>query len=87
MARNVCKRTWRKHSVEISLYRIRCLRKKLRLRCKQIHKCEATTDSNYGLLIASNLLAQKLMAESPDHVWLGDLVYIATVKAGCIWLG
>jgi putative transposase len=42
--------------VEVGLHRIRRLRKKLGLRCKQKRKFKATTDSKHNLPIAPNLL-------------------------------
>lgn len=66
------------HGVEIGLHRIRRLRKKLGLRCKQKRKFKATTDSKHNLPIAPNLLDQQFTTEAPDQVWAGDLTYIAT---------
>jgi putative transposase len=63
--------------VEVGLHRIRRLRKKLGLRCKQKRKFKATTDSKHNLPIAPNLLGQKFTTEEPD-LETGDLTYIAT---------
>jgi putative transposase len=63
--------------VEVGLHRIRRLRKKLGLRCKQKRKLKATTDSSHNLPIAPNLLDQRFTAEAPG-LWTGDLTYIAT---------
>lgn len=66
------------HGVKIGLHRIRRLRRKLGLRCKQKRKFKATTDSKHNLPIAPNLLDQRFTTEAPDQVWTGDLTYIAT---------
>jgi putative transposase len=66
------------HGVEVGLHRIRCLRKKLGLCCKQKRRFKATTDSKHDLPIAPNLLDQRFTVEAPDRVWTGDLTYIAT---------
>lgn len=37
-----------------------------------------TTDSNHGLPIADNLLAQTFVATRPNEIWLADISYIPT---------
>ncbi len=66
------------HGVQVGLHRIRKLRKKLGLRCKQKRKFKATTDSKHNLPVAPNLLEQRFTTEAPDQVWTGDLTYIPT---------
>lgn len=66
------------HGVQVGLHRIRRLRKKLGLRCKQKRKFKATTNSKHNLPVAPNLLEQQFAAEAPDQVWTGDLTYIST---------
>ena len=66
------------HGVQVGLHRIRRLRKKLGLRCKQKRKFKAATNSKHNLPLAPNLLEQRFAAEAPDQVWAGDLTYIAT---------
>jgi putative transposase len=66
------------HGVQIGLHRIRRLRKKLGLRCKQKRKFKATTNSKHSLPVAPNLLEQRFVTEAPDQVWTGDITYIAT---------
>ena len=43
----------------VGVSRIKRLRKKLRIRCKQKRKFKATTHSNHGLPVAENLLKQE----------------------------
>lgn len=54
------------NGVQVGLHRIRRLRKKLGLRCKQKRKFKATTDSKHTLPVAPNLLEQQFAAEAPD---------------------
>jgi len=71
------------HGVKISIYKIKRIRKKLGLRCKQKKKFKATTNSNHKLPVAKNLLDQKFETTAPKQVWLTDLTYIHTQEG---WL-
>jgi putative transposase len=44
------------HGIKVGIYRIRKIRKKLEIRCKQIKKFKATTNSKHTLPVAENLL-------------------------------
>ena len=46
------------HGVQIGVHRIKRLRAKLSLRCKQKRKFKATTNSTHNLPVAPNLLNQ-----------------------------
>ena len=63
---------------EISQWKVRILRKKLGLRCKQVKKCKATTNSQHNLPIAENLLDQKFEPTAPNQQWVTDITYIPT---------
>jgi putative transposase len=53
---------------------IKRLRKRLGLRCKQVRKFKATTDSNHRLPVAPNLLAQRFdQVDAPNQVWVSDM--------------
>lgn len=67
----------------MGICRIRRIRKKLSIQCKQKKKFKATTDSGHSLPVAPNLLKQHFRAEAPHQVWLSDLTYIATEEG---WL-
>ena len=71
------------HGVEIGVCRIKRIRKKLGMRCKQKKKFKATTDSNHTLPVADNLLEQKFKATAPNQVWVTDITYIPTDES---WL-
>ncbi len=63
--------------------RIRRIRKKLGLRCKQKKKYKATTDSKHNLPVYPNLLKQDFSATSPNEKWISDITYINTEEG---WL-
>jgi putative transposase len=69
--------------VSVGICRIRRIRKKLGIRCKQKRKFKATTDSKHTLPVAENLLHQQFEATRPNEVWLSDLTYIPTEEG---WL-
>jgi putative transposase len=71
-------RDLKEHGVKTGICRIRKIRKKLGIRCKQVKKFKATTDSNHTLPVAENLLKQKFEATSPNQVWVSDLTYVST---------
>ena len=67
-----------KHGVMTTVYRVKKLRSKLGIRCKQIKKFKATTNSNHDMLVAANLLDQKFTATAPNQVWLTNITYVQT---------
>jgi transposase InsO family protein len=58
--------------------RIKRLRRKLGLRCKQVRKFKATTNSNHRLPVAPNLLGQNFDTHRPNEVWVTDITYVLT---------
>lgn len=66
------------HDVHVGISRIRRIRKKLGIRCKQGKKFKATTDSSHLLPVAENLLTQQFETAAPNQVWVSDLTYIPT---------
>ncbi len=66
------------HGVQAGICRIKRIRKKLGICCKQIKKFKATTNSKHTLPVAENLLDQKFQAAYPNQVWTSDMTYIAT---------
>jgi putative transposase len=73
----------RAQGVEVGICRIRRIRKKLGLRCKQRRKFRATTDSRHNHPVAKNLLNQGFEATMPNQVWVSDITYISTEEG---WL-
>jgi len=66
------------YGITTGLCRIRRLRKKLGIRCKQVRKFKATTDSKHTLPIADNILDQKFTVPAPNRIWTSDITYITT---------
>jgi putative transposase len=64
--------------VRFGVHRIKRLRKKLGLRCRQKRKFKAKTNSKHDLPAAPTLLNQDFTATSPNQAWCGDITYIAT---------
>jgi len=71
------------HGVQVGIHRIKRIRRKLGLRCKQKRKFKATTNSNHSLPVVENLLEQKFTADAPNRVWLTDITYVSTAEG---WL-
>jgi putative transposase len=66
------------HGIQVGLDRIKRIRKKLGLRCKQKQKFKATTDSRHNLPVAPNLLDRNFTVSAPNRVWMSDITYIPT---------
>ena len=66
------------HDVKVGICRIRRIRKKLGIRCKQVRKFKATTDSNHTLPVAENVLNRKFEVDAPNRAWVTDITYIST---------
>jgi transposase InsO family protein len=64
--------------IRTGICRIRRIRKKLGIRCRQTRKFRATTDSKHTLPVAENLLKQDFNARTPNRVWVSDITYIPT---------
>ncbi len=69
--------------VSVGVCRIRRIRKKLGIRCKQRRKFKATTDSRHTLPVAENLLNQQFEVARPNEAWVSDITYIPTEEG---WL-
>jgi len=64
--------------IRVGICRIKRIKKKLGLRCKQKRKFKATTNSRHKLPVAKNLLKQQFKAYEPNAVWLSDITYVST---------
>jgi len=73
----------KEQGVKVGICRIRRIRKKLGIRCKQRKKFRATTDSKHTFPVAENLLDQQFEATGPNEVWVSDITYIPTEEG---WL-
>jgi len=73
------------HGIKVSLYRIRRIRRNLNLRCKQVKKFKATTNSKHRLPVVDNLINQNFITDAPNKVWVTDIPYIPT-REGWLYL-
>ena len=66
------------HGIKAGVCRIKRIRRKLSLRCKQKRKFKATTNSNHKLPVAENILGQQFKVIAPNKVWVSDITYVPT---------
>jgi len=66
------------HGIRVGICRIKRIRKKLGIRCKQKRKFKITTHSKHKLPVAENLLEQQFKVSQPNKVWLSDITYVPT---------
>jgi len=66
------------HDVRVGICRIKRIRRKLGIRCKQKRKFKATTDSRHTLPVAENVLGQQFTVAAPNKVWVSDITYVPT---------
>lgn len=66
------------NGIQVGLHRIKRIRKKLGLRCKQKRKFKVTTDSKHNLPIVPNRLDRQFAVTAPNKAWVTDITYIAT---------
>ena len=69
--------------IRIGVHRIKRIRRAHGIRCKQVKKFKATTNSNHSFPVAENLLAQNFAADAPNQIWVTDITYIPTAEG---WL-
>ncbi len=66
------------YSIKAGICRIKRIRRKLGISCKQKRKFKATTDSRHKLPVAENILGQQFTATAPNKVWVSDITYVPT---------
>jgi putative transposase len=66
------------HGVRVGICRLKRIRRKLGLRCKQKRKFKVTTDSKHKLPVAENMLKQRFKVYQPNTVWVSDITYVPT---------
>jgi len=66
------------HGIKLGVCRIKRIRQKLGIRCKQKRKFKATTDSRHKLPVADNILGQQFTVTAPNKVWTSDITYVPT---------
>ena len=66
------------HGIRVGICRIKRIRRKLGIRCKQKRKFKATTNSKHTLPVADNILGQQFKVAAPNKVWVSDITYVPT---------
>ena len=61
------------YGIRAGICRIKRIRTKLGIRCKQKRKFKATTYSKHNLPVSENLLDQQFQVGEPNKVWLSDI--------------
>lgn len=64
--------------IHVGICRIKRIRKKLGIRCKQKKRFKATTASSHTLPVAENLVDQQFESSVPNRVWVSDITYVPT---------
>ena len=64
--------------IKVGICRVKRIKRKLGLRCKQKRKFKVTTNSRHTLPVAKNILDQQFKVEVPNKVWVSDITYIPT---------
>jgi len=64
--------------IRVGVCRIKRIKRKLGLCCKQQRKYKATTDSKHKLPVAENVLKQHFKVYEPNAVWVSDIIYVPT---------
>ncbi len=73
------------NGIIVGIHRIKRIRKKLGLRCRQKRRFKVTTDSRHSLPVAENLLGRHFEATAPNQTWLSDITYIP-MEEGWLYL-
>jgi len=66
------------HGIRVGICRIKRIRRKLGIRCKQKRKFKVTTTSKHTLPVAENILGQQFKVGAPNKVWVSDITYVST---------
>tara|TARA_B100000315_G_scaffold54348_1_gene48597 strand:- start:49 stop:909 length:861 start_codon:yes stop_codon:yes gene_type:complete len=66
------------HGVRVGICRIKRIRRKLGIHCKQKRKFKTTTDSKHTLPVADNILGQQFKVKAPNKAWVSDITYVPT---------
>lgn len=64
------------NGIEVGIYRIKRIRRKLGLKCRQKRRFKATTNSRHTLPVADNLVNQQFDTSEPNRIWVTDITYI-----------
>jgi transposase InsO family protein len=67
-----------KYGIMVGVCRIKRIRKKLGLHCRQKRKFKVTTNSKHKLPVAENLLNRQFLVDKPNMAWVSDITYVPT---------
>ena len=73
------------HGVRVGIGRIKRIRKKLGIRCKQKRRFKATTQSRHRLPVAENVLGQQFKVYRPTQCGSQTSHMSPQMRAGCTW--
>jgi len=76
-----------RNGIKVGICRIKRIKRKLGLCCKQKRKFKATTDSKHKLPVAENILGQQFKVTAPNKVWVSDITYIPTGEGWLYFAG
>lgn len=71
------------NGVAISIHKVKRIRRKLGIHCRQKRRFKATTNSRHKLPVADNLLNQNFKTTAPNRIWVTDITYVPTEEG---WL-
>ena len=66
------------HGIRVGICRIKRIRRRLGIRCRQKRKFKATTNSRHNLPVTDNILGQQFKVIAPNKVWVSDITYVPT---------
>jgi len=66
------------HGIRVGICKIKRIRRKRGICCKQKRKFKAITDSKHTLPVAENILGQQFKVAAPNKVWVSDITYVPT---------
>jgi putative transposase len=64
--------------VTVTKDKVRVLRQRMGLFCRQKKRYKCTTNSNHSKTVAPNLLEQNFTVTRPNQVWVSDITYMWT---------
>lgn len=73
------------NGVIVTAYKVKVLRQRLGIYCKQKKRYKCTTNSQHDKVVAPNRLGQNFTASRPNQVWVSDITYVWT-EAGWLYM-
>lgn len=73
------------NGVIVTAYKVKVLRQRLGIYCKQKKRYKCTTNSQHDKVVAPNRLGQNFTVSRPNQVWVSDITYVWT-EAGWLYM-